>query len=142
MARTRYKLHIFLHIQQISWTYMYLGRQKCYGPNEFYQLFDLGVKATGQGQINVMVVRDTPWNGHAPTNQVSLNNFERNYGLDNIHPLFYLWFKGQGQMNIRMVHNLPIFGLMVGILFQNRPSYLFLFFVWTMRSRYTWVVPK
>ena len=38
------------------------------------QLFDLGVK--GQGQMNGMMVRYTPSNGHAPTYQISKNIFK------------------------------------------------------------------
>ena len=68
---------------QISLTF--LKRQTSYGPDKFYQLFDLRVK--GQGQMNVMIVCDTPSSGHAPTHKISFTNLERqrNYGLDNIH---------------------------------------------------------
>ena len=39
------------------------------------QLFDLEVK--GQGPTKVMMVRDTPPYGHAPTYQISLTYLER-----------------------------------------------------------------
>ena len=67
---------------QISLTYMYLERQKCYGPDKKIhvlfkkQLFDLEVK--GQGHTKVITVRDTPSYGHAPTYQISLTYLERN----------------------------------------------------------------
>ena len=52
----------------------YLERQKCYGADKKIlfkkQLFDLEVK--GQGPTKVIVVRDTPPYGHAPTYQISL----------------------------------------------------------------------
>jgi hypothetical protein len=55
---------------QISLTY--LERHKCYGPNKKIlfkkQLFDLEVK--GQGSTKVIMVRDTPPYGHAPTSQI------------------------------------------------------------------------
>ena len=55
---------------QISLTY--LERQKCYDLNKKIlfkkQLFDLEVK--GQGPTKVIMVRDTPPYGHAPTNQI------------------------------------------------------------------------
>jgi hypothetical protein len=55
---------------QISLTY--LERHKCYGPNKKIlfkkQLFDLEVK--GQGYTKVIMVRDTPPYGHAPTSQI------------------------------------------------------------------------
>jgi hypothetical protein len=46
----------------------------------FKHLFDLWVK--GQGQTNIMMICDTPSNGQAPTNQISLIYLERqnNYG--------------------------------------------------------------
>ena len=50
----------------------YLERQKCYGADKKIlfkkQLFDLEVK--GQGPTKVIVVRDTPPYGHAPTYQI------------------------------------------------------------------------
>jgi hypothetical protein len=52
---------------QISLTY--LARQKCYGQNKKIlfknQLFDLEVK--GHGLTKIIMVRDTPPYGHAPT---------------------------------------------------------------------------
>jgi len=71
---------------QISLTY--LERQKCYGPNKKIlfkkQLFDLEVK--GQGPTKVIIVRDTPPYGHAPTYQISLTYLERQkgYGPDKL----------------------------------------------------------
>ena len=46
------------------------------------QLFDLEVK--GQHPMKVIMVRDTPPYGHAPTYQISLTYLERQkcYGLD------------------------------------------------------------
>ena len=62
---------------QISLTY--LERQNCYGPGKKIlfkkQLFDLEVK--GQGTTKVIMVRDTPPYGHAPTIQISLTYLER-----------------------------------------------------------------
>ena len=67
-------------------TTTYLERQKCYGPDKKIlfkkQLFYLEVK--GQGPTKVIMVRDTPPYGHAPTYQISLTNLERQkcYGPD------------------------------------------------------------
>jgi hypothetical protein len=62
---------------QISLTY--LERQKCYGPDKKIlfkkQLFDLEVK--GHGPTKVIMVRDTPPYGHAPTYQISLTYLKR-----------------------------------------------------------------
>ena len=71
---------------QISLTYP--ERQKCYGPDKKIlfkkQLFDLEVK--GQGPTKVIMVRDTPPYGHAPTYQISLTYLERqkSYGPDKL----------------------------------------------------------
>jgi hypothetical protein len=71
---------------QISLTY--LERQKCYGPDKNIlfkkQLFDLEVK--GQGSTKVIMVRDTPLYGHAPTYEISLTYLERqkSYGTDKL----------------------------------------------------------
>jgi hypothetical protein len=50
----------------------YLERQICYGPDKKIlfkkQLFDLKVK--DQGLTKVIMVRDTPPYGHAPTYQI------------------------------------------------------------------------
>ena len=48
------------------------------------QLFDLEVK--GQGPTKVIMVRDTPPYGHAPTYQISLTYLERqkSYGPDKL----------------------------------------------------------
>ena len=57
----------------------YLEKQKCYGPNKKIlfkkQLFDPEVK--GQGPTKIIMVRDTPPYGHAPTYQLSLTYLER-----------------------------------------------------------------
>jgi hypothetical protein len=42
---------------------------------DLFELFDLEVK--GQGPIEVIMVRDTPPYGHAPTHQLSLTYLER-----------------------------------------------------------------
>ena len=59
-------------------TTTYFERQKCYGPGKKTlfkkQLFDLEVK--GQSPVKVIMVRDTPPYGHAPTNQISLTYLE------------------------------------------------------------------
>jgi hypothetical protein len=67
-------------------TTAYLARQKCDGPGKKIlfkkQLFYLDVK--GQGHTKVIMVRDTPPYGHAPTYQLSLTYLERQqcYGPD------------------------------------------------------------
>ena len=57
----------------------YLKRKKCNGPEKKIlfkkQLFDLQVK--GHGTTKVILVRDTPSYGHAPTYQISLTYLER-----------------------------------------------------------------
>jgi hypothetical protein len=71
------------------------------------QLFDLEVK--GQGPTKVMMVRDTPPYGHAPTYQLSLTYLERQkcYGPDKKilfkKQLFDLEVKGQGPTKVIMV---------------------------------------
>ena len=71
---------------QLSLTY--LEGQKCYGPDKKIlfkkQLFNLEVK--GQGPTKVIMVRDTPPYGHAPTYQISLTYLERqkSYGPDKL----------------------------------------------------------
>ena len=71
---------------QLSLTY--LERQKCYGLDKKIlfkkQLFDLEVKS--QGPMKVIMVRDTPPYGHAPTYEISLTYLERQkrYGLDKL----------------------------------------------------------
>ena len=61
-------------------TTTYLERQKCYDPDKKIlfkkPLFDLEVKS--QGHRKVIMVRDTPPYGHAPTYQISLTYLERN----------------------------------------------------------------
>ena len=60
-------------------TTTYLERQKCYGPGKKIlfkqQLFDFEVK--GQGPMKVIMVRDTPPYGHAPTYQISLTYLDK-----------------------------------------------------------------
>ena len=72
------------------------------------QLFDLEVK--GQGPTKVIMVRDTPPYGHAPTYQISLTYLEKQkcYGLDKKilfkkKQLFDLEIKGQGSTKVSMV---------------------------------------
>ena len=86
-------------------TTTYLKWQKSYDPDKKIlfkkQLFDLEVK--GQGPTKVIMVRDTPPYGHAPTYQISLTYLERQncYGPDKKillkKQLFDLEVKGQGQ---------------------------------------------
>ena len=69
-------------------TITYLERKKCHGPCKKIlfkkQLFDLEIK--GQGPMKVIMVRDTPPYGHAPTYQISLTYLERqnSYGSDKL----------------------------------------------------------
>jgi hypothetical protein len=89
-------------------TTTYLERQKCYGPGKKIlfkkQLFDLEVK--DQGPTKVIMVRDTPPYGHAPTYQISLTYLERQkcYGPDKKilfkKQLFDLEVKGQGPTKV------------------------------------------
>ena len=62
---------------QISLTY--LERLKCYGREKILlfkkQLFDLEVK--GQGPAKVIIARDRPHYGYAPTYQIALTYLER-----------------------------------------------------------------
>jgi hypothetical protein len=75
------------------------------------QLFDLKVK--GQSPTKVIIVRDTPPYGHAPTYQLSLTYLERQkcYGPDKKilfkKQLFYLEVKGQGPTKVIMVRDTP-----------------------------------
>ena len=75
------------------------------------QLFDLEVK--GQGPTEVIMVRETPPYGHAPTYQISLTYLERQkcYGSDKKilfkKPLFDLEVKGQGPTKVITVHDTP-----------------------------------
>ena len=84
-------------------TTTYLERQKCYGPGKkmlFNKLlFDLDVK--GQGPTKVIIVRDTPPYGHAPTYQISLTYLERQicYGPDK-KILFKKQLLGQGPTKV------------------------------------------
>ena len=78
------------------------------------QLFDLEVK--GQGPTKVMMVRDTPPYGHAPTYQLSLTYLERQkcYGSDkkirSKKQLFDLEVKGQGPTKVIIVRYTPPYG--------------------------------
>ena len=99
-------------------TTTYLERQKCYGPDKKIifkkQLFDLEVK--GQGPTKVIMVRDTPPCGHAPTYQISLTYLERQkyYGPEKKilfkKQLFDLEVKGQGPTKVIMVRDTPPYG--------------------------------
>ena len=62
--------------------------------------------------MNVMMVHDTPSNGHASTYQISLTYLERqkSYGPDKLRQLFDLGVKGQGQTNVMMVRDTPSYG--------------------------------
>ena len=78
------------------------------------QLFDLEVK--GQGPTKVIMVRDTPSYGHAPTYQLSLTYLERQkcYGPDKKilfkKQLFDLEVKGQGPTKVITVRDIPPYG--------------------------------
>ena len=78
------------------------------------QLFDLEVK--GQGTTKVIMVRDTPPYGHAPTYQLSLTYLERQkcYSPDKKilfkKQLFDLEVKDQGPTKVIMVHDTPPYG--------------------------------
>ena len=56
------------HAPKYQISLIYLERQKCYGPDKLFQVFDL--RGKGQSQTKVMIVRVTPSNGHAPTYQI------------------------------------------------------------------------
>ena len=76
------------------------------------QLFDLEVK----GPTKVIMVRDTPPYGHAPTYQISLTYLERQtcYGPDKKilfkKQLFDLEVKGQGHTKVITVCETPPYG--------------------------------
>ena len=78
------------------------------------QLFDLEVKC--QGPTKVIMVRDTPPYGHAPTYQISLTYLKRqkSYGSDKKilfkKPIFDLEVKGQGFTKVITVCNTPPYG--------------------------------
>jgi hypothetical protein len=86
---------------------------------DLFELFELEVK--GQGPTKVIMVRDTPPYGLAPTYQLSLTYLERQkcYGPDKKilfkKQLFYLEVKGQGPMKVIMVRDTPPYG--------NAPTY-------------------
>ena len=59
-----------------------------------------------------MMVCDTPSNGHATTNQISLTNLERQRYMTKTTFTNYFTFvdlgvKGQGRMNVMIVHDTP-----------------------------------
>jgi hypothetical protein len=58
---------------------------------DLFELFDLEIK--GQGPTKVIMVRDTPPYGHAPTYQIALTHLERqkSYGLDEHHQYWELY---------------------------------------------------
>jgi hypothetical protein len=76
-----------------------------------FELFDLEVK--GQGPTKVIMVRDTPPYGHAPTYQISLTYLEgqKCYGPDKKilfkKQLFDLEVKGQGPTKVITVRDTP-----------------------------------
>jgi hypothetical protein len=78
------------------------------------QLFDLEVK--GQRPTKVIMLRDTPAYGHAPTYQMSLTYLERQkcYGPDKKilfkKLLFDLQVKGQGPIKVITVRDTPPYG--------------------------------
>jgi hypothetical protein len=76
---TEHDIPPYGHAATYQISLIYLDRQKCYGPDKKIlfkkQLFDLEVK--GQGPTKVIMVRDTPPDGHAPTYQLSLTYLER-----------------------------------------------------------------
>ena len=78
------------------------------------QLFDLEVN--GQRPMKVIMVRNTPPYGHAPTYQISLTYLERQkcYGPDKKilfkKQLFDLQVKGQGTTKVMMVRDTLPYG--------------------------------
>ena len=78
------------------------------------QLFDLEIK--GQGPTKVIMVRDTPPYGHAPTYQISLTYPERQkcYGPDKKILFKKQWFdlevKGQGPTKVITVCDTSPYG--------------------------------
>ena len=103
----RYATHrlMVMHIRTIfQWTVLL----------DLFELFDLEVK--GQGPTKVIMVRDTPLYGHAPTYQISLTYLERQkcYGPDKKilfkKQLFDLEVKGQGPMKVITVCDTPPYG--------------------------------
>jgi hypothetical protein len=78
------------------------------------QLFDLEVN--GQRPMKVIMVRNTPPYGHAPTYQISLTYLERQkcYGPDKKilfkKQLFDLEVKGQGTTKVMMVRDTLPYG--------------------------------
>jgi hypothetical protein len=105
---------------------------------DLFELFDLEVK--GQGPTKVIMVRDTPPYGHAPTYQLSLTYLERQkcYGPDKKilfkKQLFDLEVKGQGPTKVITVCDTPPYG-------HAHTNYLSMKFCWnyfnylTLRSK-------
>ena len=81
---------------------------------DLQQLFDLEVK--GQGPTKVIMVRDTPHYGHAPTYQLSLTYLERQKCYDPDKKILFkkqsfdLEVKGQGPTKVIMVRDTPPYG--------------------------------
>jgi hypothetical protein len=81
---------------------------------DLFELIDLEVK--GQGPTKVIMVRDTPPYGHAPTYHLSLTYLERQkcYGPDKKIlfkiQLFDLEVKGQGPTKVITVRDTPPYG--------------------------------
>ena len=81
---------------------------------ELFELFDLEVK--GQGPTKVIMVRDTPPYGHAPTYQLSLTYLERQKVMDQTRKyylkkqLFDFEVKGQGPTKVITVRDTPPYG--------------------------------
>jgi hypothetical protein len=102
------------------------------------QLFDLEVK--GQGPTKVIMVRDTPPYGHAPTYQLSLTYLKRQkcYGPDKKilfnKQSFDLEVKDQGPIKVITVCDTPPYG-------HAHTNYLSMKFCWiylnylTLRSK-------
>jgi hypothetical protein len=81
---------------------------------DLFELFDLEVK--GQVPTKIIMVRDTPPYGHAPTYQLSLTYLERQKYYDPDKKilfkkqLFYIEVKGQGYTKVITVRDTPPYG--------------------------------
>ena len=77
--------------------------KKLWSEQAFLQIFYLGVK--GQGQTDVMFVRDTPSYGHEHTYQRSLTYLDRQncYCPDNLHQLFNLYLTFGSKVNVKQM---------------------------------------
>ena len=80
-----------------------LKTKKLWSGQAFLQFFYLGIK--GQGQINVMFVRNTPSYDHAPTYKISLTYLEgqNSYGQDKLHQLFNLYSTSGSKVNVKQM---------------------------------------